>query len=246
MTGLRHRPGGRDNETCAPTKESHLSHRKTLPPAEDVSDATAKPETASVSSLISQALLPLIAKIPDSNETKSPNPTDDARQKANAAAAKAAVTAGTLALPPGAVGWLTILPEMVGVWKIQKQLVADIAALYGKETTLTPEQVMYCLFQHTAAQGVRDLVVRVGERALVRRASPMLIGTLTRRIGASLAKRAAGKGMARWLPIVGAVGVGAYAYFDTAQVAATAIDLFEGVIEVDAIEVTDKQAPPDA
>jgi hypothetical protein len=30
--------------------------------------------------------------------------------------------------------------------------------------------------------------------------------------------------------------VGAYAYVDTAQVAATAIDLFEGVIEVEAVE----------
>jgi len=33
------------------------------------------------------------------------------------------------------------------------------------------------------------------------------------------------------------VGVGAYAYYDTARVAATAIDLFEGVIEIDADEV---------
>ncbi|AOW15770.1 hypothetical protein LPB72_03340 [Hydrogenophaga crassostreae] len=202
-----------------------------------MSDPEDAPKPSPVSTLISQALLPLIAKVPTSKESRSNTPVDDARKTANAAAAKAAVTAGTLALPPGAVGWLTILPEMMGVWKIQKQLVADIAALYGKEATLTPEQVMYCLFQHTAAQGVRDLVVRVGQRTLVRKASPMLIGTLTRRIGARLAQRAAGKGMARWLPIVGAVGVGAYAYFDTAQVATTAIDLFEGVIEVDAIEV---------
>ena len=218
-----------------------MRRKKPPIPAEDASEVNPAGARApsSVSSIIGQALVPLIAKVPDSKEPRSRTPGDDARQKANAAAAKAAITAGTLALPPGAVGWLTILPEMVGVWKIQKQLVADIAALYGKTDTLTPEQVMYCLFQHTAAQGVRDLVVRVGERALVRRASPMLIGLLTRRIGARLAQRAAGKGVARWLPIVGAVGVGAYAYLDTAQVAATAIDLFEGVIEVDATEIAE-------
>ena len=190
-------------------------------------------------SLIGQALLPLIAKIPASKERASQTPLPDARKKANAASAKAALAAGALALPPGPVGWLTILPEMVGVWNIQKQLVADIAAIYGQTHKLTPEQVMYCLFLHTATQGVRDLVVRVGQRALVRRASPLLVRTLTRRIGARLAQRVAGKGVARWLPIVGAVGVGAYAYLDTAQVAATAIDLFEGVIEVEAIEVVD-------
>jgi hypothetical protein len=152
------------------------------------------------------------------------------------------LAAGALALPPGVLGWLTILPEMVGVWKIQKQLVADIAALYGKQTTLTPEQVVYCLFQHTAARGVGDLVVRVGQRTLVRRASPRLIGSISRRIGSVLAKRALGRGATRWLPIVGAVGVGAYAYFDTAKVAATAIDLFDGVIEVEAVMLNDKPA----
>ena len=189
------------------------------------------------SHLISQAILSLVGQVPSSKERKSQSPADDARKKANAAAAKAALAAGALALPPGFVGWLTILPEMVGVWKIQKQLVADLAALYGKQSTLTPEQVVYCLFQHTAAQGVRDLVVRVGQRTLVRRASPLLIRTLTRRIGVKLTQRVLGRGAARWLPIVGAVGVGAYAYVDTAQVAATAIDLFEGVIEVEAVEV---------
>lgn len=196
-----------------------------------------EPPEDSGSHLISQAILSLVGQVPSSKELKSKTPADDARKKANAAAAKAALAAGALALPPGFVGWLTILPEMVGVWKIQKQLVADLAALYGKQSTLTPEQVVYCLFQHTAAQGVRDLVVRVGQRTLVRRASPLLIRTLTRRIGVKLTQRVLGRGAARWLPIVGAVGVGAYAYVDTAQVAATAIDLFEGVIEVEAVEV---------
>lgn len=192
---------------------------------------------ATTPSLIGQAILSLVGHVPTSKEARSKKPSIDARTKANAAAAKAALTAGALALPPGMVGWLTVLPEMVGVWKIQRQLVADIAAIYGKQATLTPEQVVYCLFQHTAAQGVRDLVVRVGQRSLVRHASPLLIRSITRRIGAKLAQQAVGKGMARWLPVVGAVGMGAYAYYDTAQVAATAIDLFEGVIEVEAVEV---------
>lgn len=197
----------------------------------------AEPASIPDASPIGRALLSLIGKVPSSREPVSSAPMDDARKAANAAAAKAALAAGALALPPGVVGWLTILPEMMGVWKIQRQMVADIAALYGKHATLTPEQVVYCLFQHTAAQGVRDLVVRVGQRTLVRRASPVLIRTITRRIGARLAQKAAGKGVARWIPVVGAVGMGAYAYYDTAQVAATAIDLFEGVIEVEAVEI---------
>ncbi|TNF60355.1 MAG: hypothetical protein EP306_08985 [Burkholderiales bacterium] len=187
-------------------------------------------------SVFARAILPLFGKVPTSSLRKSRKPQEDARHQANSTAAKAALAAGALALPPGALGWLTILPEMVGVWQMQRQLVADIAALYGKQKQLTPEQVVYCLFQHSAGQGVRDLVVRVGQRTLVRRASPRLVGMISRRIGASLARRTLGRGAARWLPVVGAVGVGAYAYYDTARVAATAIDLFEGVIEVEATE----------
>lgn len=195
-------------------------------------------------SLIGDAIHSLVGKVPTSTEQKRRNPAEDARAKANSAAAKAALAAGALALPPGVMGWLTILPEMMSVWKIQRQLVADLAAIYGKTNSLTPEQMVYCLFQHTAAGGVRDLVVRVGERTLVRRASPRVIGAITRRIGATLAKRTAGKGLARWIPIAGAVGMGAYAYFDTAQVASTAIDLFEGVIEVEAVETDTHDALP--
>lgn len=210
--------------------------------AQAQSSAQTTPDHEEVSAF-ARAILPMFGKVPTSTLRKSSTPREDARQKANAAAAKAALAAGALALPPGALGWLTILPEMVGVWQMQRQLVADIAALYGKRSQLTPEQVVYCLFQHSAGQGVRDLVVRVGQRTLVRRASPRLVGMISRRIGATLARRAFGRGAARWLPVVGAVGVGAYAYYDTARVAATAIDLFEGVIEIDAEEVGPTDPP---
>ena len=53
------------------------------------------------------------------------------------------------------------------------------------------------------------------------------------RIGVSVSKRAVGKGVSRWLPVVGALGVGAYAYYDTGQVAKTAIDLFSGDVHID-------------
>jgi hypothetical protein len=54
-----------------------------------------------------------------------------------------------------------------------------------------------------------------------------------RRIGVRITQRLAGGAIARWLPIVGALGVGAYAYYDTGQVAETTIDLFRHEIEVE-------------
>ena len=183
---------------------------------------------------VAAAILKFMRRVPASSERKSRTPTKAARTRANAAAAKAALAAGTLALPPGPLGWLTILPEMMAVWKIQSQMVADIAALYGKKASLTEEQMVYCLFRHSAAQAVRDLVVRVGERALVKKASLALLQSIAHNVGVRLTQKAIGKGLSRWIPVAGAMGVGAYAWYDTAQVAATAIELFEREITVGA------------
>jgi hypothetical protein len=87
--------------------------------------------------------------------------------------------------------------------------------------------MVYCLFKHAAAQAVRDLVVRVGERFIVRRVSLRAIETIARAVGTRFTQRVLGKGVARWLPVAGAVGVGSYAYYDTWQVAQTAIELFQ-------------------
>jgi hypothetical protein len=118
----------------------------------------------------------------------------------------------------------------LGVWKIQAQLVSDIAAVYGQQATLTREHMLYCLFKHTAAQAVRDLAVRAGERFLIKHASLAVIQQVTRRLGLAIQKKIVGGGISRFVPLVGAIGVGGYAYYDTAKVAATAIELFEGAM----------------
>lgn len=182
---------------------------------------------------VASALIDFVSVIPTSKEKKSLTPEKDAKVSVKRMATSAAVAAGTLALPVGPLGWLTILPEMLGVWKIQAQLVVDIAAIYGKDATVTQEQMLYCLFRHSSAQLIRDLVVRAGDRFLVRRASLRVVQTIANKLGVKITQRAVGKGLSRWFPIVGAIGVGAYAYYDTAQVGATAIELFEQEIEVE-------------
>jgi hypothetical protein len=176
---------------------------------------------------IAAALLEAIARVPDTEELRSLAPGDRARAIARRSSARAAVTAGSLALPPGPLGWLTLLPELVMVWKLQAQMVADIAGAYGRGAQLTREHMLYCLFRHSAAQAVRDLAVRVGEQLLVHRASTQAMSAIAGKVGGRIAKQTTGRGLSRWLPVVGAVGVGAYAWFDTDRVARTAIELFE-------------------
>ncbi len=123
---------------------------------------------------------------------------------------------------------------------IQLRGVSDIAAAYGRHATLGREQMMWCLFRHTAAQAFRDLVIRMGDRLVFRRVSYGVVERVAKQIGVKLTQRTLSKGLSRWLPVVGALGVGAYAYYDTGQVASTAIEMFEGEI---AIEGADDDAP---
>ncbi|MGN6520597.1 MAG: hypothetical protein ACTHK2_14330 [Dokdonella sp.] len=177
---------------------------------------------------LTRAVLDVAGHVPDSEEHASRTPDERARAIASAAANKAALAAGSLALPPGPLGWITIVPELVAIWRIQRQMVADIAAVYGVGADLTRSHMLYCLFRHAAAQALRDVGVQVGARLLVQDVPLRLIEKVAAKIGLSLSKRLVGRGITRWLPVVGALGVGAYAYYDTGQVAHTAIALFSG------------------
>lgn len=204
--------------------------------------STANAASSDVSSRLGQAVLDALGEMPRSHRHGSHQPGPDSQRVARIAAGKAGLAAGTLALPLGPLGWLTLLPEMAAVWKIQAQMVADIAALHGRRQPLTQEELLYCLFRHATGQLLRDLVVRVGERSLVQRASLHALRLLALRIGTGLAKRLAGKGLARWVPVAGAVGVGAYAFWDTRQVASTAIELFASEVIVQELPASD--TPP--
>lgn len=181
----------------------------------------------------SDRVLALVVQPPEAACTASARPQDAAVRAIDGAARKAALAAGALALPPGPLGWATILPEMTAVWHIQRQLVADIAALYGRSAELGPAQMMWCLFRHTAAQALRDLGVRVGERVIVRPAAQALLQQAARAVGVHLGKKAATRAVSRWMPLVGAAGVGAYAYWDTRQVGRAALQLFESEQVID-------------
>ena len=193
---------------------------------------------------ITEAILDFVSQVPDSKVGNSQDPAGEARRLASRAAQRAALTAGSLALPPGPLGWLTLLPELIAIWKIQAQMVSDIAAAYGRHATLGREQMMWCLFRHTAAQAFRDLVVRMGDRLVFRRMSYGVAQRVAKQVGVKLTQRTLSKGVSRWLPVIGALGVGAYAYYDTGQVAGTAIDMFEGEVTLEGNEADTPKAKP--
>jgi len=181
---------------------------------------------------IAQQILDFLSHIPSTREQPREHPRARAEAIALAARRKAFVASSSLALPPGPLGWLTVLPELVAIWKIQAQMVADIAAVCGQHPTLTREQMLYCLFRHAAAQAVRDLAVRAGQRWMVHAATAHSFRSIAHRVGVKLSERALGSSLARMVPLVGALGVGAYAWYDTRQVARTAFAMFSHEVEI--------------
>jgi len=182
------------------------------------------------------AIEDVVTGVPESRERSVKDPSAAAQKVARKAATRAAALSGALALPPGVFGMLTVLPDLVAIWRIQAQMVADIAGLYGKDMQLTRTHMLYCLFRHAASQVTRDFVVRAGERFVIRQLSGGALRSVLTSVGISVTQRVAGTAASRWLPVVGAAAVAGYAYFDTLQVAKTAVKMLEGVV----LEVSDE------
>lgn len=182
---------------------------------------------------LSRSVLDLVSTIPPARERAQSDPAVRAEEIVRAAKTRAALASGSLALPPGPLGWVTVLPEIYAVWKIQAQMVSDLAALHGRKSQLTREQMLYCLFRHTGAQLFRDLVMRVGERYLVRRLPVRSLYAVVNKIGLRLTQRSLGRAVSRAVPLLGAAGVAGYSWYDTRQVARTALDLFTRETEVE-------------
>lgn len=163
-----------------------------------------------------------ISVVPAPRTHAMADPQAAAEAIAKRAAKQAALLSGSLALPPGPLGMLTVLPDLYLIWKTQRQMVADIFGVYGRTAELTRVHLLYCLFRHAASQVLRDVVVRTGQRVIAQQVSSGALRGIVNRIGVGVTQRVAGTAAARWVPLVGAAAVGAYAYWDTLQVARTA------------------------
>jgi hypothetical protein len=220
------------NPTC---HQAGIAEEKISMESQDKSLAEVYPGGSAAESFVNRVfeiVKRTIKEIPPSDQIKHSNPELHARVLTKAAALKAAAVSGTLALPPGPWGLMTVLPDLIEIWRLQARLVSDIAAVYGERASLTHETLLYCLFRHAVAQVIRDLVTRVGERIVVQRASWRLGQRILHRVSMEITRRVTGRSVSRLLPLIGALGVAGYAYYDTAQVGQTAIEFFSKEIEL--------------
>lgn len=176
-------------------------------------------------------LFDIITDIPESVLPKAKDPKKRSEKLTGSAALKAAAVSATLSVPGGFAGILTMLPDIVTIWKIQTQLVSDIAATYGKYAELSREAMMWCMFRHSASQLLRDTFVQFGARVVTQTISINLMTKLLGKLGAAKASAFVGKALTRAVPLIGAIGSGAYAFYDTREVGRTAETYFRALAE---------------
>ena len=199
-------------------------------------DRAGSHETRSAIEQISSSILELASRVPLTDEPVSRQPAFRAGQIAAAAQRKTAAVSAVAALPPGPIGLLTLVPEMAVVWRIQSQMVADIAGAHGKAQFLSPDLMLHCLFQHSAGRAIGGLAVRLGERVLVRNASFRSLQPMARAVAGRVARRTFARSAARFVPGLGSAAIAVYAWRDTAQVARTAEEVFSRDIVQDEYE----------
>lgn len=140
---------------------------------------------------------------------------------------KTALISGSCSLPPGPLGLLSIMPELLFIYRIQGQLVIDIAALLGKEVHVTRELLLYCIFKHGSAQVFRKVIQESSLKILIRPTTVRVFQSLLEKIGIVITNKILKKQFSRWIPLGGAMLTGVFAYYDTKNVGKTAKHLFE-------------------
>ncbi|HEX4917899.1 MAG TPA: hypothetical protein VFV43_08390 [Limnobacter sp.] len=180
--------------------------------------------------------------VPQTTESgQAKRPYERSKEITQKACAKAAAISGGLALPVGPLGVLTVLPDLVLIWRIQAQMVVDIATAFGHKQPVSQQDLMHCLFNHVAGTAIREYERSIPlEHATSQRSILDWIDTATRsggrdvavrvskQVGQVILKRVAQRTASRIMPLAGAAIVSAYAALDTKEVARTAVEYFSG------------------
>ena len=136
------------------------------------------------------------------------------------------------AIPPGPLGWATILPEMASVTKIQINLIYDIAEHYKQRGKLNKTLVMMIFANEAGIEVGMELVERVGKKLVIRALGSKLLRPIVTKIGARLGVRITQRMIGRWVPVVLAPAFGAFSKKMTTQIGKECVKLFQEDLEI--------------
>jgi hypothetical protein len=168
-----------------------------------------------------RAIFRTLIEIPDSHEPEADDPHAASDKIIKRSCKKAGLLSASLSLPTGPLGLITLLPDLTGVWRIQSQMVLDIASAYGEPKRLSREEMLFFLFRHSVSHLVGEIVTKSGERYIVRKLSERAFGNIVERLALRIGGRLTLRATKIVFPLVGSAFLGMYSYRDTLRVGAT-------------------------
>ena len=176
--------------------------------------------------LLVQRLFEVLTDIPEPKLNGRPSDEIFVKGLIRQSAVKSSSVSAALSIPGGVAGLLSVVPDVMTVWRIQAQMISNIAAAYGKNSLLTREQMLWCMFRQVGVGLVKELVIQQGGRFLVQHYGKKNLAELIRKLGLKLAHQQASRMAGRVLPVVGSLSAGALTYYDTHRVGKNAIRLY--------------------
>ncbi len=137
-----------------------------------------------------------------------------------------------LSIPGGVTGLITVLPEITAIWRLQSQMITNIAALHGQTHLVTREQMLYCMFRQMGFGLVKEYVFQRGGVYLVRKMSDQAFSAVLQKLSRGLITRQGTRMAGKIIPLVGSISAGALSYYDTFRVGKNARRLYSHEIKL--------------
>lgn len=156
---------------------------------------------------------------------------------ANSANLNAAV-AGGVSLIPGPWGMAAAVPEVVLILRNQVAMICDLIAAAGKPGIISKELVLGILLSSSGIVGIGLLTIH-GGKVVIRRASLRVLQKIIVLLGGRVTQQLLKSMISKWLPVVGAVAMAAWARVSTKRLGEQAKSilsqdvLFEGELAED-------------
>lgn len=149
------------------------------------------------------------------------------------AACKKAFTLTTIAsLPPGPLGIISIIPELIGLTKLQVNLVYSIAEYYHKEHQVNATILLMVFGNEAGIKFGSEIAGKQGSKYIVKALTSETVKKIAEKIGVKITARAATKAVVKFIPFVTAPILGYFSSGMTKKIGEYAINFFSQYVEI--------------
>jgi hypothetical protein len=141
-----------------------------------------------------------------------------------------ALSAG-ISLIPGPWGMAAAIPEVALLIRNQLAMIYDIGAAHGKSKVLNKE-LLAGVFLTAMGVGAGGLLVMQGGKVLVRRVALRVFQRVVMLLAGKVTQQLLKSIVSKWVPIIGAAAMGAWANYSTRQIGRKAAEILAKPIEI--------------